>query len=159
MIDDNCLLDAKGIKNKGIRIGNGVFLGRNSILSCKEGDIVVEDNVNIGFNCEVVSLSKVSLGKNTMLAAYAYVIGGGHKHDRHDIPILDQDRISNGISIGEDVWLGAGSRIMDGTKIGNHSIIGANAVVTKDIPEFSIAVGIPAKVTRDRRKKKGTMGP
>ena len=78
VIDDNCLLDAKGDVNQGIRIGNGVFVGRNSILSCKNGDITLADGVNIGFNCEVFSAGTVTIGKDTLLAAYAYLIGGDH---------------------------------------------------------------------------------
>src|ERR687898_2212757 len=49
VVDDNCLLDAKGESNRGIRIGNGVFIGRNSILSCKNGDIELADWANVGF--------------------------------------------------------------------------------------------------------------
>jgi len=78
IIDDNCLLDAKGRDNTGIRIGTGVFLGRNSILSCKNGDIVLGTRVNIGFNCEVFSGSRVALGADTLVAAYCYFIGGDH---------------------------------------------------------------------------------
>jgi serine acetyltransferase len=62
MVDDNCLLDAKGTTNTGIRIGNGVFVGRNSILSCKNGNIALADGANIGFNCEVFSASASSIG-------------------------------------------------------------------------------------------------
>ena len=53
VIDDNCVLDAKGSDNDGIRVGSGVFLGRNSILSCKNGDIILGDHVNIGFHSEI----------------------------------------------------------------------------------------------------------
>ena len=151
-IDQNCLIDAKGEDNTGIKIGNGCFVGRNSILSCKNGNISLGENVNIGFNAEVVSLSNVDIGTNTMLAAYSYIIGGGHKSDT-ELPLLEQERCSKGIKIGDDVWIGAGAKVMDGTAIGSHSIIGANAVVTRDIPEYSVAVGIPANVTRDRRDK------
>ena len=56
--------------------------------------------------------------------------------------------------MGEDSWFGAGAKVLDGVKIGAHSIIGTGAVVTKDIPEYSIAVGLPAKVIRDRRAGK-----
>ena len=60
VIDDNCLIDAKGESNRGIRIGDGVFIGRNTILSCKNGDIELADGANIGFNCEVFSASRVT---------------------------------------------------------------------------------------------------
>ena len=78
VIDDNCLLDAKGDTNAGIAIGAGTFIGRNTILSCKNGDIVLGEGVNIGFNCEIFSAARVELGARALLAAYCYVIGGDH---------------------------------------------------------------------------------
>ena len=57
---------------------------------------------------------------------------------------------------GDNAWFGAGAKVLDGVKIGAHSIIGTGAVVTKDIPEYSIAIGLPAKVIRDRRTAKTT---
>ena len=68
--------------NRGIRIGNGVFIGRNTILSCKDGDIELGDEANIGFNCEIFSASRVTIGRSALIAAYSYVIGGDH--DRSD---------------------------------------------------------------------------
>ena len=78
VIDDHCLIDAKGDSNQGIRIGDGVFVGRNTILSCKNGDIELGDGANLGFNCEVFSASRVCIGANVLMAVYAYVIGGDH---------------------------------------------------------------------------------
>ena len=72
VIDDQCCLDAKGTDNRGILIGNGVFVGRNTILSCKNGDIVIEDHANLGFNCEIFSASRVRVGKSILMAAYTY---------------------------------------------------------------------------------------
>ena len=86
VIDDLCCLDAKGTDNKGITIGNGVFVGRNTILSCKNGDIIIEDRANIGFNCEIFSASRVRVGKDILMAAYTYLVGGDHLYDRIDIP-------------------------------------------------------------------------
>ena len=57
------VLDAKGTTNRGIDIGRGVFLGRGTILSCKDGDIVLGDHANIGFHCEVFSGSSVTVGR------------------------------------------------------------------------------------------------
>ncbi len=96
VIDDLCCLDAKGTDNKGISIGNGVFVGRNTILSCKNGDIVIEDRANIGFNCEIFSASRVRVGKDILIAAYTYLVGGDHLYDRIDIPVLQQGRTASG---------------------------------------------------------------
>ncbi|MFQ6114504.1 MAG: flippase-like domain-containing protein, partial [bacterium] len=154
VIDDNCVLDAKGQSNQGIRIGNGVFIGRGTILTCHNGDIVLEDNVNIGFNCVISSLSSIVIGKNNLMAAYCYLVGGDHDSARTDIPVLFQGRSSKGIVIDKNVWLGAGVTVLDGVTIGRDSIIAAGAVVNKDVPEFAIAAGLPAKYMWDRRKGK-----
>jgi acetyltransferase-like isoleucine patch superfamily enzyme len=150
VIDDNCLIDAKGDRNGGIAIGSGVFVGRNSILSCKGGDITLDAGVNIGFNCEVFSASHVRIGARTLLAAYCYVIGGDHEHGDATTPILDQPRSSKGVVIGAGGWLGAGVKVLDGATIGDGAIIGAGAIVRGEIPAKAIAVGMPARVIGSR---------
>jgi acetyltransferase-like isoleucine patch superfamily enzyme len=150
VIDDYCVLDAKGIDNDGIYISENVFVGRGTILSCKNGDIILEKNVNIGFNSEIFSGSKVVIGQNTLIAAYVYIIGGGHDYSRADIPISEQEKPSYGIKVGKNCWLGAGSKVFDGVSIGEDTIIGAGAVVSRDIPPFSVATGIPARVAKSR---------
>jgi acetyltransferase-like isoleucine patch superfamily enzyme len=152
VIDDQCCLDAKGVDNRGILIGNGVFVGRNTILSCKNGDIVIEDHANLGFNCEIFSASRVRVGKNILMAAYTYLVGGDHLYDRVDIPVLEQGRTARGIDVGDGVWLGTHVVVADGSTVGRDAIIGAGAVVVGRIPEFAIATGIPARVIRDRRE-------
>ncbi len=154
VIDDNCVMDAKGENNMGIEIHNGVFVGRGTILTCHNGDIILEDNVNIGFNCVISSLSRIVIKKNHLMAAFCYLVGGDHDSDRTDIPVLMQGRSSKGITIEENVWLGAAVSVLDGVTVGRDSIIGAHAVVNKDVPEFAIAAGVPAKFMWDRRKGK-----
>lgn len=151
IVDDNCLLDAKGSDNDGIRIGNGVFIGRNTILSCKNGDIVLGDKVNMGFNSEIFSGSRVVLGDRVLVAAYCYFIGGGYDSSDPDVATTDRERVSYGIDVGEDSWFGAGAKVLDGRKIGRGCIIGAGAVVNSDIEEYAVAVGVPAKVVKHRR--------
>src|SRR5258706_5537963 len=151
VVDDNCLIDAKGTSNTGIRIGSGVFVGRNTILSCKNGDIEVADGANIGFNCEIFSASRVAIAGRALLAAYCYVIGGDHDFSDTSQAVLDQPRKSAGITVGAGAWLGAGAKILDGVQIGAHAVVGAGAVVRESVPEKAIAVGIPARIvgTRD----------
>ncbi len=152
VFDDFCLLDAKGLSGNEIIIKDKVFVGRNSILSCKNGNITLSKNVNIGFNCEVFSGSDVEIGENTLLAAYSYIIAGGHDYDRIDIPISEQEKPSRGIKIGKNCWIGAGAKVLDSIEIGRDSIIGAGSVVTKNIPPYSIAGGIPARAIKSRKR-------
>ena len=150
VIDDNCLVDAKGESNRGIRIGDGVFVGRNTILSCKNGDIELADAANLGFNCEVFSASRVTIGKGVLMAAYSYVIGGDHDFSDPSKPVLEQGRTSSGVAIGDGVWIGAGAKILDGLSVGDGAVIGAGAVVRESVPASAIAVGIPARVVGSR---------
>jgi acetyltransferase-like isoleucine patch superfamily enzyme len=150
LVDDNCLLDAKGETNRGIRIGSGVFIGRNTILSCKNGDIELADGANVGFNCEIFSASRVTVGKDALIAAYSYVIGGGHDFSNPSAAVLAQSRTSAGVSIGDGAWLGAAVKVLDGVAIGAHAVVGAGAVVRDDIAPHAIAVGVPARVVSSR---------
>ena len=152
VIDDNCVIDAKGEKNKGITIGDNVFISRNTILSCKEGNITIGDDTNIGTNCLIHSETSVAIGSHVLLAAYCYVVAGGnHDFSRKDLPIILQPSISKGgVTLQNDVWLGAGVTVLDGVTIHKGTIVGAGAVVNTDLPAYSIAQGLPAKVTKKR---------
>jgi acetyltransferase-like isoleucine patch superfamily enzyme len=150
VIDDNCLVDAKGTTNRGITIGSGVFVGRNTILSCKNGDIDLADGANVGFNCEIFSASRVTIGRDTLLAAYCYIIGGDHDFSDPAAAVLAQGRRSAGVTVGAGAWLGAGAKILDGVAIGDRAIVGAGAVVREAVPDGAIAVGIPARIVGQR---------
>jgi acetyltransferase-like isoleucine patch superfamily enzyme len=128
-----------------------VFIGRNTILSCKNGDIEIGDGANIGFNCEVFSASRVRLGASVLMAAYTYVVGGDHDFSDASKTVLEQERRSTGVSIGEGSWMGAGAKILDGVTIGARAVIGAGAVVREDVPDWAVAVGVPARVVSTRR--------
>ncbi len=155
VIDDHCLIDAKGDTNGGITIGAGTFIGRNTILSCKNGDIVIGEGANIGFNCEIFSAARVELGPRALLAAYCYVIGGDHDWKDAARPVLEQGRVASGVRIGAGAWLGAGAKVLDGTVVGDDAIVGAGAVVNADVPPHAIAVGVPARVVGSRAEKAG----
>ena len=150
VVDDLVVLDAKGTTNRGIRLGQGVFLGRGTILSCKDGDITLGDHVNIGFHSEIFSGSQVTVGQYGLFAAYTYLVGGGHEFDKAGVPVIEQQRQSRGITVGDNVWLGAGAKVLDGVTLGDDVVVGAGGVVTEDLPAGSVAVGVPARVVRTR---------
>jgi acetyltransferase-like isoleucine patch superfamily enzyme len=150
VVDDNCLVDAKGDSNDGISIGSGVFIGRNTILSCKNGDIAIADDANVGFNCEIFSASRVTIGRGALLAAYTYLIGGDHDAADRSVGVLEQSRQSKGIAVGAGSWLGARVSVLDGVTIGDRAIVGAHAVVRSDIPAGATAVGVPARILPTR---------
>src|SRR5207247_11325071 len=98
--------DAQGETKRGISIGKGVFLGRGTILSCKDGDIVLGDHVNVGFHSEIFSGSSVTVGAYGLFAAYTYLVGGGHECDASGVPAVEEARRSQGAALGETVGLG-----------------------------------------------------
>ena len=152
VIDDYCVLDAKGEKDDGISIGDNAFISRNTILSCKGGKIEIGENTNIGAYCSIYSESSVKLGKNILIAGFTYIVAGGsHDFSRKDIPIMAQPSLSlGGVEIHDNVWLGARVTVLDGVTIGRDTLVGAAGLVNKDLPEFVVAAGIPARVIKQR---------
>ena len=159
IIDDNCLLDAKGADNKGISIGDNVFIGRNTILSCKNGDIELKTGVNIGFNCEIFSSNQVILGDYAIVAAYTYLVGGeGYNTTITGKPIQKMPIFDDTLRliVGGGSWLGTHVVVLNGVQIGEGAVVAAGAVVTKSIGENAIAGGIPAKEIGRRQPENKT---
>ncbi|MGC8751846.1 MAG: acyltransferase [Hydrotalea sp.] len=134
--------------NEHISINNYV-----SLFAEDHADIIFGKRVYIGDYTTIrASRAKVEIGSNTMLAQGVQLISTNHAFsNRHQlIHEQDIDTLKIGIKIGNDCWLGAGSIVLPGVTIGDGAVIGAHAVVTKNIPEYAIAVGNPAKVIKFR---------
>lgn len=86
-----------------------------------------------------------------MMGPDVTILTNGHNIERVDIPMMQQGGFVKGVVIGNDVWIGMRSIIMPGVKIGNGVVIGAGAIVTKDVPDYTIVGGCPAKVIRYRK--------
>jgi acetyltransferase-like isoleucine patch superfamily enzyme len=158
VIDDFAVLDAKGEENDGIRIGEQTYIGRNAILSCKEGSIRLGDHTNISANCTLLSETELTLGQYCFLAGNCYLVAGGN-HSFADIskPIMLQPSLAKGgIRIADDVWLGAGVIVLDGVTIGSHSVVGAGSVVSSPLAEYAFARGARALKFLDRRNEPPT---
>jgi acetyltransferase-like isoleucine patch superfamily enzyme len=158
IIDDNCVLDAKGHDQSSIRLGEGVFIGRNSTIYCKNGSIEIGSRTNVGPNCQMFSARQLTIGQGTLIAAYTYIMSGGRYDYRAALPLAEQSSYSDGpTAIGKDCWIGAKSVILDNVSIGDHAVVGAGAVVTKDVPNQAIAMGVPAKVVDHRKIAEHTL--
>ncbi len=162
-----------------IRLGNNVVLERGATLSVdREGKSFIDVGANsfflsnsvikasdgwikIGNNCSVNEFAilfgggglgggGLEIGNDVRIAAHVRIVPMNHIYEDPETPIRLQKNKYLGIKIEDDVWLGVGSTVLDGVTIGKGSVIGAGAVVTKDIPPYSIAVGVPAKVIKKR---------
>lgn len=133
-----------------IVVADGVTLSDGVILATYGGSIEIEANVYVGPYCVMYGHGGLVIGRNTMIGAHTVIVPAGHGFARTDVPMNLQPLTHEGITIGEDVWIGAGCRILDGVHIGAGTVIGAGSVVTRNIDAKSIAVGVPAKVIRAR---------
>lgn len=149
-IDDNCVLDARG--ESSMRLGDRVLVARNTIIRARDGTVDIDDGADIGCNCIIGTDSSVRVGKEVLVAGYAYLVAGGnHNIDDPEVPIIRQGVTSRGgIVIGDGAWLGARVTVLDGCEVGEGTVVGSHGLVTKSLPARVIAHGTPATVVRDR---------
>lgn len=117
------------------------------------GFITIGQKCSINTMCIIYGHGGVRIGDYVRIAAQTIIISANHNYERLDIPICQQDESKQGICIGDDVWIGAGCKILDGVEIGRGCVIGAGSVVTKSISDYSVAVGVPAKVIKNRKNQ------
>lgn len=135
--------------NSSIYIDNDVSLDRSVDIKANHGLIKIGQKSYVGpFSC--ISGGNITIGNHCLIASHSGIYANNHKFHTSAKPIMEQGSSFKGIVIEDDCWLGSGVKVMDGVTIGKGSVIGAGAVVTKSIPPYSIAVGVPAKVTGQR---------
>ena len=138
-------------KNCSITIGKYSSVNPYTKLVTEHGG-----SIKIGDHCKVDSFSVLYgspgglvIGNHVRMAVNVTIVTSNHKFGEPG-QIYGQGQITKGVTIGDDVWIGAGVIILDGVTIGSHSVIGAGSVVTKDVPENSVALGVPAAVVKTR---------
>ena len=113
------------------------------------GEISIGTGSGWGVNCLVHG--PLEIGDKVMMGPDVVILTHTHNIDRTDIPMGDQGSRIEKVTIGNDVWIGMRSIIMPGVKIGNGAVIGAGAVVTKDVPDYAIVGGVPARIIKFRK--------
>lgn len=131
-----------------IRVGDHVHFYRGVYLSpCNEW-------ITIGDHCHFapygILYGPLTLGNHVAVAAHVVFASVGHGYDRIDIPMVNQATAKKEIIVEDDVWIGANAVIIGGVRIGAHSIVGAGAVVTRDVAPYSVVGGSPARRIRKR---------
>jgi len=140
----------------GFSNGSHIIIKKDTVISDFVSIVLNEGLIEIGENCSINSFCHISgngglrIGNNVRIASNTVIIPANHKFDNPNIPITFQGETQKGIKIEDDVWIGAGVKILDGVTIGTGSVIGAGSVVNKSIPPMSVAVGVPAKVVKKR---------
>jgi acetyltransferase-like isoleucine patch superfamily enzyme len=117
----------RGLPNAGITIGKRCIVGEQTIIRGQGG---------------------VEIGDDVLIAPGVQILAVNHVVSTSRVPIMQQGLETKGITIGSGAWLGAGAVITDGVRVGSNAVVGAGAVVTRDIPDNTVAVGVPARLIR-----------
>jgi serine acetyltransferase len=134
-----------------IRIGDKCNLGQNIFFSAtNKSSIVLCNGVSCNTGCHIVSMYGIEIGDNTSIGEYVSIRDQNHEFKNGLTSIRNTGYSGAPIHIGKDVWIGRGCFIGPGVSIGDGAVIGANSVVIKNIPSYSVAVGTPAKVIKNR---------
>ena len=134
-----------------ITVGADSHISRMVTIRTQLGSVRIGEKVNIGAGSFIYGYGDISIGDYSLLANGVELITGNHRADELDRPMRFQGRDPDRIVIGEDVWLGVRAIVLGGVTVGRGAIIGAGAVVTRDIPEYAVAAGVPARVIRSRK--------
>ncbi len=118
----------RGLQHAFIKVGRRTFIGESVVIRGQGG---------------------VTIGDSVLIGPLAKILAIDHDFTDPTRPVIDQDISARGIVIEDGAWIGAGAAILDGVRIGRGAVVGANAVVTRDVPAHTIAVGVPARVIRD----------
>ena len=142
---------------RSIFLGNNVGIGENTFLGpvveyagiVYNPKIIIGDGTWVGKNCSIAAIDKVEIGKNVLFAGFVHITDHSHGYEDISRPIAPQPLITKGpVIIGDNCWLGFGCEILSGVHIGEHCVVAARAVVTKDVPAYSIVAGNPAKIVK-----------
>lgn len=153
--------DLQGGGSRNIHIGNHTSIGKHCILGCwvkyKDNEysptIKIGDNTSIGEYCHVTAAQEITIGNGVLTGRFCYISDNNHgESDYESLQIRPADRelyIKGPVHIGNNVWMGDRVCILSGVTVGDGAVIAANAVVTKDVPAYSVVGGVPAKILKN----------
>ena len=133
-----------------IRFGRFVWIGDGSKIRCHEGVVEIGAKTVMGQECTISAYQRVRIGEECVIADRAMFIDFDHGMVEVERPIRLQGIYKRDVEVGNNVWIGYGACILRGVRVGDNSVIGTNAVVTKDVPANAVVGGIPARIIRMR---------
>ena len=146
---------ARLVNLKYVEVGDNFIMDEFAEIYCNPinneivPSLVIGDNVHLSKHCCIGCSNKVVLENDVRLAPYCHITDRNHIYTDVNKPIWKQAAESPGpVIIGQQTWLGFGVQVMPGVSIGKHCVIAAGSIVTKDIPDYSVAIGSPAKVIK-----------
>jgi len=150
VIDDYVLLDSGISKSSTLVVGKRSKIKQGAILRTYDGEISIGDRVSIGEYSVIAGHGKTTIGNCTIIAGHCNISAANHIYACAEI-MRFQGETAIGITIGDNVWIGTNSSILDGVYIGNGCVIGAGSVVTHDLPPNCVCCGVPCRVLREKK--------
>ena len=141
-----------------LEIGRWVHIGDKNTIRAHEGSLRFGDKVVLGRDNVINCYLDIELGDSALMSDWCYVCDFDHRMDDINLPIKDQGIVKSPVRIGPDTWVGVKVTVLRGTTIGRGCVLGSHAVVRGDVPDYSIAVGAPAKVVKNRQLVLGDLG-
>lgn len=138
-----------------VRFGRFVWIGDETKIRCHEGVVEIGEKTVMGQECTISAYQRVRIGEQCVIADRAMFIDFDHGVVEVERPIRLQGIYKRDVEVGNNVWIGYGACILRGVSVGDNSIIGTNAVVTKDVPANAIVGGVPARIIRMREAPQG----
>ncbi|MGD8598804.1 MAG: acyltransferase [Anaerolineae bacterium] len=146
MVGEGCFLDAHSMTGR-ITLDDDVWLSRGCyVVAYHNAAVQIAAQAYIGHRCLLYGHGGIQVGRDVLMANDVQLICGNHTYARRDVPIRAQPTVEEPIVIEDDVWLGASAIVLGGVTVGRGSVVGAGSVVTRDLPPYSIARGVPAQV-------------
>lgn len=160
----------------GVSAENRVYIGKGCSLKGKKnihlatdvtirpyvqiwsvgGTVRIGKGSEIGERCRISIANSLEIGDKVLLSPNVYITDCDHEYRNIDAPVMDKGIVQKGhkVSIGDGSYIGINSVIVGNVKIGKHCVIGANSIVTKDVPDYCVAVGSPTKILRQYNRSK-----
>ncbi len=138
-----------------LRIGRWAWIGHASKIRVHEGEVSIGAKTVIGQECTISAFQHVSIGRECIIADRVMLIDFDHGVTEVERPIRVQGIYKRDVRVGHNVWIGYGACILRGVSIGENSIVGTSAVITKQVPENAVVAGAPARVIRMREAPRG----
>lgn len=133
-------------------IGRWVHIGNGNALRCHEGNLRIGDKCVFGKDNTVNTYLDIEFGAASIIADWVYICDFDHVFADLHVPIKDQGIVKSPVRIGPDVWIGTKVTVLRGVSVGRGCVLAANAVVNKDVPDYSVAVGVPVRVVANRQE-------
>lgn len=147
IIDPAAVFEPAGGK---IKIGARTFIDRGVIIRPLGGHVVIGDDCSVNAYCVFLGGGGIKIGDSVRIAAHSVIVASNHNFSDQEMAIKDQGLTLKGVLVENDVWIGAGARVLDGVVVGTGCVIGAGSVVTRSVEPGMVVAGVPAKIISSR---------